>query len=145
MEVQLCRGLGPSGPPLLSGELQYSLMHLLRRSPPHPATWEGWRDVATATVHGLQVGCVWGSVVCGAAQHAQHGVCGVVHSMWCVVHWRPARPYSHSSARSVKSCHTPHRTTRCHLLLLPLLLLALLLLLLLCRCCCHACQGQCLT
>jgi hypothetical protein len=59
ISYELCLGRGPSGPPLLTLIFQYSLLHLLRRSPPQPVTWEDWRAVARATVPGLQV-CVAG-------------------------------------------------------------------------------------
>lgn len=48
---------GARGSPLLVLVFQYSLLHLLRRSPPHSFSWEEWRRVAHATVAGLQV-CV---------------------------------------------------------------------------------------
>lgn len=46
---------GARGSPLLVLVFQYSLLHLLRRSPPHSYSWEEWRRVAHATVAGLQV------------------------------------------------------------------------------------------
>lgn len=51
-------GRGPRGPPLLVLVFQYSLLHMLRRSPKHSFVWEDWRAVARATVSGLQV-CVY--------------------------------------------------------------------------------------
>jgi hypothetical protein len=50
-------GRGPRGTPLVTVVFQYKLLHLLRRSPPHPQVWEDWRAVARCTVSGLQVGC----------------------------------------------------------------------------------------
>lgn len=52
---QLCLGRGPRGAPVLVLVVQYSLLHQLRRSPPHSFVWEDWRAVARATVPGLQV------------------------------------------------------------------------------------------
>jgi hypothetical protein len=52
---ELGLGLGPRGQPLLSLTFQYSLLHLLRRSPARPVTWQEWRDVARCKVSGLQV------------------------------------------------------------------------------------------
>jgi hypothetical protein len=52
---ELGLGLGPRGQPLLSLTFQYSLLHLLRRSPARPVTWQEWRLVARCNVSGLQV------------------------------------------------------------------------------------------
>lgn len=52
---ELALGLGPRGAPLLVLLFQYSLLHLLRRSPCHPVTWQQWREVTRCTVSGLQV------------------------------------------------------------------------------------------
>jgi hypothetical protein len=52
---ELGLGLGPRGAPLLSLTFQYSLLHLLRRSPARPMTWQEWRLVARCNVNGLQV------------------------------------------------------------------------------------------
>jgi hypothetical protein len=52
---ELGLGLGPRGAPLLSLTFQYSLLHLLRRSPARPVTWQEWRLVARCNVSGLQV------------------------------------------------------------------------------------------
>jgi hypothetical protein len=48
---------GARGSPLLVLVFQYSLLHLLRRSPLHSYSWEEWTSVAHAKVAGLQV-CV---------------------------------------------------------------------------------------
>jgi len=52
---QLCLGRGARGAPMLVLVVQYSLLHQLRRSPPHSFVWDDWRAVARATVPGLQV------------------------------------------------------------------------------------------
>lgn len=55
ISYELSLGVGPRGPPVLGLVFQYSLTHLLRRSPMHPITWQEWRQVARCTVRGLQV------------------------------------------------------------------------------------------
>jgi hypothetical protein len=46
---------GARGSPLLSLVFEYSLLHLLRRSPGHSYVWEDWKKVAWCTLAGLQV------------------------------------------------------------------------------------------
>eukprot|EP00879_Flechtneria_rotunda_P021224 GHRR01022357.1.p1 GENE.GHRR01022357.1~~GHRR01022357.1.p1 ORF type:complete len:1088 (+),score=434.44 GHRR01022357.1:237-3500(+) len=52
---ELGLGIGPNEPPLLNLMFQYSLMHLLKRSPGQPLTWQEWRQVVRCTCSGLQV------------------------------------------------------------------------------------------
>lgn len=52
---QLALGFGPQGAPLLVLSFQYSLLHLLKRSPERSIHWEKYREIVTCTVSGLQV------------------------------------------------------------------------------------------
>lgn len=61
-QLGLCRGANTT--PLLVLVFQYSLLHLLRRSPPHSYVWEEWKRIARATVSGLQVGAVCVRLCC---------------------------------------------------------------------------------
>jgi hypothetical protein len=73
---ELCLGLGPRGPPLVTLTFSYSLLHLLRRSPAQPITWDDWRAVSRATVPGLKVwlaGWRAGRLVC--TQHRWPRAC----------------------------------------------------------------------
>lgn len=58
---------GARGSPLLSLVFEYSLLHLLRRSPGHSYVWDEWKQVARCTLAGLQVGrgaSGWAAALC---------------------------------------------------------------------------------
>jgi hypothetical protein len=86
---ELGLGLGPRGLPLLSLAFQYSLLHLLRRSPARPVTWQEWRMVARCKASGLQVSRLsildcrlwcWEST----AEHTSIALCMLVCASVCV-------------------------------------------------------------